>query len=324
MTYNESNNQTVMNNNNVLSFVNIVNLVIQELNTRNLEYPTFQNVACQDAGRIIFDIEAHDQKVGNKYVVHVDFVQSIPSVYQFIDCIYGSGSASDLKYLIYDSSTWVDDEITHAKFYFVTRLINKCNAIGIPFKIIDYEYLQEESHLVEHRSKENPEIVRQHIESEPLPSKLDILRMAFWAILYNTNSEYIYTELHQLHSDRSSEINISGNLCVFVKWTDEGIHYVIADTHGSAFISWLWENRSQHLGQYADSAMSTYRDGVKSFICCQVNETAIQKMQEMNFAEVLSLGAELHDGAYRVASIVREALRQYEIVTRQFRDRSDC
>jgi len=322
MTNNESNNQTVMHNTNIMSFVNIVDIVKQELNTRNLEYLTFQNVACQDAGRIIFDIEARDQKAGNKYVVHVDFMQCAPGVYQFLDCVYGSGSASDFKYLIYNSFSMVDDEITHAGFYFVTRLINKCNAVGIPFKILDYHNLKKESDLVDHLSKESPETVKRYIESGPLPTRLDILRMAFWAILYNTNSEKIYTELHQLHSDRSSEINISGNLCVFVKWTDEGIYYVIADTQGSAFISWLWEKRSEHLGEYADLPMSKYRDGVKSFICCQVDQAALHRLQEMNWMEMLSLGARLHDGADRITSIVRSAFRQYEAETKQVKHRS--
>jgi hypothetical protein len=322
MTNIESNNQAVMHNNNIMPLVNIMNIVKQDLNTRNLEYLTFQNITGQDAGRIVLDVQTRDQKTGKIYVVHVDFMQTAPGVYQFLDCVYGSGSASDLKYLIYDSSPMVDDEMTHAKFYFVTRMINKCNAVGIPFKIIDYQNMLEESDLVDHLSKENPETVKQYIESGPLPAKSDILRMAFWAILYNTNSENIYSELHQLHSDRSSEINISGNLCVFVKWTDEGIYYVIADTHGSAFISWLWEGRSRHMGNYADSTMSTYRDGVNSFIYCQVNQMAIQKMQEMNWMNMMSLGAELHNGAYRMTSLVRDALRQYEIETRQVKDHS--
>ena len=193
----ELSNQTVIHNANIQSFGKIVNIVQQELDERNLEYLEFQNIDAQDKGRIVFDIQTLDQKAGKTYVVHVDFMHSAPGVYQFLDCVYGSGSASDLKYLIYDSSPMVDDEITHAKFYFVTRMINKCNAVGIPFKIIDYQNPLEKSNLVDHLSKENPDTVKQHIESGPLPSKWDILRMAFWSILYNTNSGNIYSELHQ-------------------------------------------------------------------------------------------------------------------------------
>jgi hypothetical protein len=307
----ELSNQTVIHNANIQSFGKIVNIVQQELDERNLEYLEFQNIDAQDKGRIVFDIQTLDQKAGKTYVVHVDFMHSAPGVYQFLDCVYGSGSASDLKYLIYDSSPMVDDEITHAKFYFVTRMINKCNAVGIPFKIIDYQNPLEKSNLVDHLSKENPDTVKQHIESGPLPSKWDILRMAFWSILYNTNSGNIYSELHQLRGERSSKINVSGDICVFVQWTDDGIHYVISDKHGSDFISWLWQNRTERLERLTD--LSSYRDGANSCICCEVNKITVQKMLEMHWVDLTSLGDELYNGSFHLAAIVKDALRQYKI-----------
>lgn len=316
----ESNIPAVMNNENIQSFGKIMNIMQHELNTRNLEYLELQNMAAQDDGRIVFDIQTLDARSGKIYVVHVDFMQSAPSLYQFMDCVYGSGSTSDLKILIYDSDNLTDDSTTHAKFYYVTRLINKCNAVSIPFEIIDYRNPLERSDLSGHWSMENPETVKRFITAGPLPAKRDILRMAFWAIFYNIYSDSKYSELHELHPDRSFEICILGNLCIFVRWTDSGIYYVISDNHGSEYISWLWENKISRLEKYADSMLSTYRDGVNSCICFQVNPTPIQNLPEMTWRDLYRLGAELHEGASNLKTTVSDAWRWYEFETKQIKD----
>ena len=215
---------------------------------------------------------------------------TFPTVEQFLDCVYGSGSTSDIKIIIYDDNYLEDSTFKEwTELYFVTRLINKCNAVSIPFDIIGYNHPLDKSILEHHYTFEfNPEAVESYLQSGPLPAKWDIQRMAFWAIFYNTNHEMTEQyELHRLQPDRSLGFQILDDLGVFVKWIEDGIFYVITDSNNSEFIPWFWKNRKQVFWkELSRSSMSTYRDGVSSFICLTVNDTPIHKLPRDEFFRI--------------------------------------
>ena len=104
MSNHESSNQSVMNNVNIQPLGKIINIMLKELKSRNLEYMELQNWRTQEKKRIVFDMLTTDLNSKKNCVVHVDFIQTFPTVEQFLDCVYGSGSTSDIKIIIYDDN----------------------------------------------------------------------------------------------------------------------------------------------------------------------------------------------------------------------------
>jgi len=302
----------------IQSFGHIINIMHKELKTRNLEYVEIQNLTAPDNMRTVFDMLTTDLNNRKQCVVHVDFIQTEPTVEQFLDCVYGSGSTSDLKIIIYNDN-YIDD--TDADFeewtelYFVTRLINKCTAVSIPFDIIGYNHPLDKSILAHQYTLEfNPEAVESYLQSGPLPTKWDIRRMAFWAIFYHTKDELMEPyELHRLQPVRSLGFQIAGDLGIFVEWTEDGIYYVIADSNNSEFIPWLWKNRSECFGKnYPDHALSFCRDGVSSCISLLLKDTPFHKMSSMSNAEMRNMGKTLYRGATNLEMTVSNRFTTYE------------
>ena len=324
----ESSNQVVMNNGYIQPLGKIINIMVNELKSRNLEYMELQNLRVPDKNRIVFDILTIDLNNGRKCIVHVDFIQAFPTVEQFLDCVYGSGSTSDLKIIIYD------DHYPHiyngpreeSAFYFVNRMIEKCNAVNIPFELIRYHNPSDRTDLSWFFfSPENRQSVKAHLQSGPLPTKRDILGLAFWALFFTIYRDEENFELHQLHSDRSFDICISGDLCVFVKWTDEGICYVISDCHRSEFISWLWNRRKEYLEKkYPGLKLSAYRDGKHSYIGVHVNNIPFHELRKMRYSERERLADRLFHGKdidlYNIEETVRKIQKQYKIEIEQTND----
>jgi len=300
------------------SFGHIMDIVQIEVSARNLEYMDIHHLHEPGDKRLVFDILTTDLNSGKKCLVHVDYTSTLPTVEQFVDCIYGSGSASDLKIIIFNDEYWnYSDFYEESAFYFVKRLIIKCNAVDIPFELIYYSPSSRTDQWGHWLSLEKREKFNTHPQSGPLPTKRDIQGMAFWV---HHEDDY---ELHQLHCDRSSGICISGDLCVFVKWTDEGLFNVISDCHQSEFIPWLWNNRIEYLERtYPGLKLSTYRDGKHSYICVHANKTPFHELQKMRHSERERLVGQYFYTARKwdLEAMVRNAWKQYEKEIDQTKD----
>lgn len=309
-------NQAVMNNGNIQPLGKIISIMLSELKARNMEYMELQNWRVPDKHRIAFDMLTTDLNSKKNYVVHVDFIQTFPTVEQFLDCVYGSGSTSDIKIIIYNDNYLEDSTFQEwTELYFVTRLINKSNAVSIPFDIIGYNHPLDKSILEHHYTLEfSLKAVESYLQNGPLPGKWDTQRMAYWAIFYNTNHEVMEPyELHRLQPDRSLGFQITNDLGVFVKWIEDGIFYVITDSNNSEFIPWLWKNRNECFGKnYPEHALSIYRDGVSSFICFLFKDTPIHKMPSMSNAELDKMGKTLYCEATNLMMTVSNRYTQYE------------
>lgn len=307
------------------SFGHIMNIVQKEINTRNLEYLDIQNLHEPGAERLVFDILTTDLNSGKKRVVHVDFISSAPTVEQFLDCVYGSGSTSDHKIIIYDNHCGYHADLRdESPFYFVTRMIEKCNAVDISFEVIRYHHPSKRTEPSWHyySSNTNREAVNAQLQSGPLPTKRDIQGMAFWALYFTIYRQYENYELHQLHCERSFDTCISGDLCVFAKWTDEGLIYVISDRHHSEFIPWLWNNRKEYLEKsYPGFKLSTCRNGKHSYICVHANNTPFHELQKMRYSERERLKDHLfhNEDINEIEVIVRNAQKQYETEIEQIK-----
>ena len=324
MSNHESSNQSVMNNVNIQPLGKIINIMLKELKSRNLEYMELQNWRTQEKKRIVFDMLTTDLNSKKNCVVHVDFIQTFPTVEQFLDCVYGSGSTSDIKIIIYDDNYLEASTFKEwTELYFVTRLINKCNAVSIPFDIIGYNHPPDKSILEHHYTIEfNSEAVESYLKNGPLPAKWDIQRMAFWAIFYVTNHELMEPyELHRFQPDHSLGFQISDDLAVFVKWIEDGIFYLITDRNNSEFIPWLWKNREKYFGKdFRDRTMSTYRDGVSSCMRLLYSDTPIHKLESISSSGLNALGRSLFNGASNLTNTVTDAFNQYRLEMEQTKD----
>jgi len=313
-----------MNNVNIQPLGKIINIMLKELKSRNLEYMELQNWRTQEKKRIVFDMLTTDLNSKKNCVVHVDFIQTFPTVEQFLDCVYGSGSTSDIKIIIYDDNYLEASTFKEwTELYFVTRLINKCNAVSIPFDIIGYNHPPDKSILEHHYTIEfNSEAVESYLKNGPLPAKWDIQRMAFWAIFYVTNHELMEPyELHRFQPDHSLGFQISDDLAVFVKWIEDGIFYLITDRNNSEFIPWLWKNREKYFGKdFRDRTMSTYRDGVSSCMRLLYSDTPIHKLESISSSGLKALGRSLFNGASNLTNTVTDAFNQYRLEMEQTKD----
>jgi len=327
MSNHASSNQMVMNNGTIQPLGRIISIMLNELKSRNLEYVEIQNIHVPDKNRIAFDMLTTDLNNGRKCVVHADFTQAFPTVEQLLDCVYGSGSTSDLKIIIYNEH-YEFDLREEGAFYFVDLMIEKCNAVDIPFELIRYHNPSDRTKRGwQNYDPENRDIetVKTHLRSGPLPTKSEIQGMAFWALFFTIYRDYENFELHQLHCDRSFDRCISGDLCVFVKWTDEGLCYVISDSHLSELIPWLWTNRKKYLEKtYPGFKLSYYRDGKHAYIGIHVNYIPFYELHIMSDAERERLRSRLLYGQdidlCKIEDTVRNAHKQYEIEIGQTKD----
>lgn len=294
----------------------IMNIILSECKTRNLEYVNLKTLSSHNE-RVVFDILTKDQNSDRKdYVIHIDFTAGRVLVEQFLDCVYGSGSTSDLKIIIYnDVGKCIECYEYFIERYFVTRLINKSNAVNIPFDIIGFNDPLDKSALRHEVTLDyNQEAVESYLHSGPLPGKWDILRMAFWERFYNTNHDIVEPcELHRLHPVRSLGMQIMDDLMVLTEWIEDGIYYVITDNDNSKFISWLWKYRNKYFGNaYTDNTMSTYQDGAKSCFCLLYKDTPVQHLMKLSYSERQALGRSLYSGASKLGDTVAEAYEQYK------------
>lgn len=306
------------------AYINIMNIMIAECKARKLEYVRIQDISFHDDERLVFNIMTSELNNNHqKCIVHVDFIKGGATVEQFLDCVYGSGSTSDLKIIIYnDHFDKKLDFIELTEFYFVTRLINKCNAIGISFDIIKYHNPADRSDLSECCTNCDKNAVREYNEAGPLPSKWDIQRMAFWALYYATQPGGTYYELHEFHCDRSFKTVVKDEMCIFVKWIEDGIYYVISDSDRSKFIPWLWKNREKYLKKdFPDyRTMSTYRDGVSSFICLRHSNTPIRELEYTSSSKLNAMGDALFCGILSLKETIIDAIEQYSRESEQVKD----
>jgi len=299
------------------SLTNIMNIMIAECKARKLEFVRIRDISFHDDERLVFTIMTLElNKKHQECIVHVDFIKKGATVEQFLDCVYGSGSTSDLKIIIYDDNYAEDADFEEwTELYFVTRLINKCNAVSIPFDIIGYNHPLDRSILATRLTLDlDKKAVESYLQSGPLPSKWDIQRMAFWAIFYHTKDELMEPyELHRMQPVRSLGFQIAGDLGIFVEWTEDGIYYVIADSNNSEFIPWLWKNRSECFGKnYPDHALSFCRDGVSSCISLLLKDTPFHKISSMSNAEMRNTGKTLYCGATNLEMTVSNRFTTYE------------
>lgn len=319
-----SSKNTVTKRPDIQSFGHIMNIIYKELKTRNLEYAEIQNANAHGDKRLVFDILTEELNSGKQYVVHVDYIQLAPNVEQFLDCVYGSGSTSDLKIIIFDDNRLEGAEYeVWTELYFVTRLINKCNALSIPFDMIGYNDPLDKSMLTHQFSLDfHPEAVESYLQSGALPTKWDIQRTAFWSIFYNTNCHMMEQyNLHRLQPDRSLGFRISGDLDVFVKWVEDEIFYVITDSNNSEFIPWLWKNREKYFKKdFPDRTLSNYRDGVNSSICLLYSNIPIHKLESMSSSALKAHGSSLFSGASNLRDTVYGAYKQYKGESEQMKD----
>ena len=324
MSNHESSKQEIMNNGTIQPLGKIISIMLNELKSRNLEYMELQSWRAPDKNRIVFDMLTTNLNSKKNCVVHVDFIQTFPTVEQFLDCVYGSGSTSDIKIIIYDDNYFeVATSKEWTELYFVTRLINKCNAVSIPFDIIGYNHPTDKSILEHYYTFEfDSEAVESYLLNGPLPAKWDIQRMAFWAMFYNTNHDMMEPyELHRLQPERSLGFQVSDYLGVFMKWIEDGIFYVITDSNNSEFIPWLWKNREKYFGKdFPDRSMSTYRDGVSSCMCLLYSDTPIHKLESMSSSGLNALGRSLFNGASNMTNTVTDAIEQYSRESEQVKD----
>jgi len=191
-----------------------------------------------------------------KYIVHVDTIQSKCTVEQFLDCLYGAGSESDHKMIIYQGDNepingeyeYPDLKCFSPEEYFVSLLVERCNIIGVPFSIIEFSHIAEGLLLgpAFEKRKEYKLTNTSNKLFKHLPSKRDIQRMAFWALNFNACLPDKY-HLEDLRCTESVELKILNDLGVLVRWDEDGISYVIADNQQSEFIPWLWSKENQLL-----------------------------------------------------------------------------
>ncbi len=280
------------------------------LKERNLNYENVLSYHALDDKRIVFDVHTKQ-----KYTVHVDTIQSKCTVEQFLDCLYGAGSESDHKMIIYKGDNepingdyeYPDLKCFSPEEYFVSLLVERCNMIGVPFSIIEFSRIYDGLLLgppFENR-KEYKMTETSNKLFKRLPSKWDIQRMAFWALYFNACLPDKY-HLEDLHSTESIELKILNDLCVLVKWDDDGISYIISDSHKSDFIFWLWTNRIKNYSKYYTlyRSPSFYRDGSQSRICIPGDGVPIHKLNEMSEDEQKMLGVQLYRGARKLRSEV--------------------
>lgn len=233
----------------------------------NLDYKTLRNVRTPDDKRIIFDVLTTNKDTGQNYTVHVDTIHSKCTVEQFLDCQYGTGSTSDRKVIIYKGDdTKQEVNKLSPEEYFVSLLAERCDDIEMPFSVIKHSYFPGEEVTMYGPPLADRGDYPEFIMEEPsdpssmnLPTKWDIQRMAFWALYFNTHLPDKYYHLNDLHCSESPEFKISDDLSILVRWTEDGICYVVSDSLQSAFFPWLWENRKTYLERYYSAySISTY------------------------------------------------------------------
>lgn len=280
----------------MLSFY--ISTVQDFLQQKNLHFDNKTGTSARDNNRIISDVHTKEN-----YTVHVDAIPSKCTVDQLLDCLYGAGSESDHKLIIYrgDNEKCMGDyeypdlnEFTPEE-YFVSLMVEHCDNLGIPFSIIEF------SRIIEGLMWGPRFVDRQEYRSKgkahgQLPSKWDIERMAFWALHFNPYWKEKYN-LEDLHCTESREFKILDDLCVLARWDEEGISYVIADNQRSEFLQWLWSRRGQYFNKYNSiRSPSFYRNGRQSRICIPGDGTPIYKLKDMNKYELNELGIQLYTG----------------------------
>jgi hypothetical protein len=281
-----------------------INTVQDFLLKKNLHYKNMTGTSARGNNRIIFDVHTEEY-----YTVHVDTIPSKCTVDQLLDCLYGSGSESDHKLIIYRGDNekcmgdydYPDLKEFSPEEYFVSLMVEQCDNAGVPFSIIEF------SHIIEGlmwgpRFSDRQEYKSTGKSLGRLPSKQDIQRMAFWALYFNPHRKEKYN-LEDLHCTESMEFKILNDLCVLAKWDEEGISYVVADNQQSEFIRWLWSRRCQYLEKYTSFRSSSfYRDGRQSRICLPGDGIPIHKINDMSKYELRDLGIHLYTGVKKLRS----------------------
>jgi len=300
-------------------YIHIINDILKE---KNLHYESVSSYHALDDQRIVFDVRTEE-----KYTVHVDTIQSKCTIEQFLDCVYGKGSESDHKVIIYKGNNEpFEDEYTHPDLnefspeeYFVSLLVEQCDIIGLPFSIIEYSQI-EEGLLLGPSFRNRNEYKASNLSkgsSPRLPSKWDVQRMAFWALYFNPYWKEKY-HLEDLHCTESREFKILDDLCVLAKWDEEGISYIIADNQQSEFLPWLWRYGQLYLDKYASfRPRSFYRDGRQSRICIPGDGVPIYKLNEMSERELRELGIDLYRKIDALRSDVVNMWNQYNSAERK-------
>ena len=293
------------------------------LRQKNLHFDNETGTSARNNNRIISDVHTKEN-----YTVHVDAIPSKCRVDQLLDCLYGAGSESDHKLIIYrgDNEKCMGDyeypdlnEFTPEE-YFVSLMVEHCDNLGIPFSIIEF------SRIIEGLRRGPRFIDRQECKSKgkahgQLPSKWDIQRMAFWALYFSPYRKEKY-HLEDLHCTESMEFKVLDELCVLARWDEEGISYVIADNQQSKFLPWLWKKRHLYLDKYASfRPRSFYRDGRQSRVCIPGDGVPIYKLNEMSECELTEIGIDLYRRVDALRSDVINIWNQYNSAERKGEDK---
>ena len=85
------------------SFTNIMNIMIAECKARKLEFVRIRDISFHDDERLVFTIMTLNS-IKTSGVHCSRRLHKRATVEQFLDCVYGSGSTSDLKIIIYDDN----------------------------------------------------------------------------------------------------------------------------------------------------------------------------------------------------------------------------
>ena len=107
MQNNETNQTITQMRDELLSSIGLYMHIMETfLKERNLNYENVMSYHALEDQRIVFDVHTKQ-----KYTIHVDTLQSKCTVEQFLDCVYGAGSESDHKVIIYrgDNEEYVDE-----------------------------------------------------------------------------------------------------------------------------------------------------------------------------------------------------------------------